>query len=351
LRLDERESQALLRLGNRAAAQIHQPGLAIVNKLQGDEQGNVLTRLCLIEQSDGPQVRRSTLSQAVGNRRPPRVFDGHRGADARQNVELRAALKAHPAAAGRTWIGAQLDVSPKDPRREVGLNVDFTRDSHRHLAVIGAGTPQAASILQWATIGLAANNPSARFELVDLLREDDEAPVGVADATAEVLNRMGRLTTLTQSNDSAELVPRWAVMLDEQTDDKRIIVVWGFDRLLRMGESLDPSGESYMPDTPRTLLESMLTSAAVRGVHLLGWWSTFEALGDAVGAQEHNFGMRVYLQVPHQQLVVATSGAADEGISYPLAFWHDVARGRQPREFQTYEPFGSAASPDWIGGA
>lgn len=349
LRLDDRESQAILRMGNRAAAEIHQPGMAIINAMGGHEDGNVPTKVALLENSDASRIRREAVMRARSDRRPPRVFNGSEGADPGLNLELRAALARSNRAAGpSSWIGTKLELDPTDPRGYPGLEVDFTPDSHRHLAVVGAGAAGAVSALQWTAIGLGAHLRGGEFVLVDLLRPSDDAPEHAVRALFSTLQGLGSSVQLTREKDARKLLPDWRARSESTTDDHRFIVVFGMDRLLGMSDAVDAANDDMFPETPQAILESLLASAALRGTHLLAWWSTLDTMEQHAGMQAHNLGMRVYLQVPDQRLQLITAGECDHAAAPPLAIWHDVAAGQAAHEFHLYRALSGVAIPDYL---
>jgi hypothetical protein len=350
LRLDERESQAILRLGNRAAADLHERGVAIVNVRKGDEQGNRRTKVAMLEDAIALRERREAVSGVVGARRPARVFDGASGADACRSTELQRALKGRAPRMRRTWIGADLAVDDDDPRGLRSVAVDLTPDADRQLAVVGGGAARACGVLQWAAIGLGASVPRTTFTLVDLLRESDALPRAVVAGTAVALQALGC---------NAEVIddPRassFAGMLQERFEgaagEAHAFVVFGADRLVGVGKPLDAAdADAFMRATPRTAVEGLLPRLGAASVHLLAWWSTFDALEALVGSQLHQLGVRVYLDLPDQRVSIATGGQRDEAVGAPLALLHDVASGSAPRAFQPFDPFGADAPPEFLG--
>lgn len=344
LRLGERESQTILRTGNRAASDLHERGIAIVNARQGDEDGNLRTKVAFLDDAAAARERRAAVSRAVGARRPPRVFDGATGADAGANQALRMALHGRTDTPQRTWIGAELALDPEDPRGHPPVAVDLVPDAHRHLAVVGAGARSALSVLQWSSVGLGASDRSTAFTFVDLLREADAVPSGAVAATAEVLRGMGCSVELSNERSARALT----ALLDAGAGPRRAVVVLGFDRLIGLDEPLDPDAVSSFAETPRSVLAESLGRAGASGTHLLGWWSTFDALEHAFGMQQHLLGIRAYLEVPDQRLLMATGGESDEASEWPLAILHDQALGRAPRELHLFEPFGRAAVPGFL---
>lgn len=343
LRLDDRESQVALRAGNLAAATLHERGWAIVNEKLGHEDGNVLTQVALLTDDEAHKLRREALSRALGARRPPRVFDGDHGAQPQANLELRAAL-GNPAGSmpNRTWLGGELAIDPEDPRAYPGVAVGFPSDPHRHLAVIGT-RPEAAGVLQWATIGLAASARGAEFLLLDLHRGGRASEV--AKATHVILQSLGVPVQLSSEANARDAL---TIVGEHMESAPCFVVVFGMDRLTGLDEPFDPHSSEIVPETSRQRLERFLADAGTQETHLLAWWSSFEGLEQQAGMQSHNLGMRVYLDVPQTRLQIATAGQHDRPVEPPLALYHDVERGSEPREIHLYESFGPAEIPAFL---
>ncbi|HET7589167.1 MAG TPA: FtsK/SpoIIIE domain-containing protein [Solirubrobacterales bacterium] len=336
LRLGEAESRTLLRMSNPAAAEIHERGKGIVNHEDGDEEGNVLTTFALIRDEQARRERREAVSRAAGRGRPPRVFDGGRGAAAPANFD------PPPGAAAGTWIGVPLALDGEDPRRQPSLFVPLPPDPNRHLATIGAGARSAAAVLQWSAVGFARRCAgSGRLLLVDLLREDDALPEGLVEATAAVAREAGADAAVVADREAETLLPRLEQFLLAAGDAPRAAVVFGFDRIRNFG-----AGESeFDPSSPRQALDRVLAGAGTQHGHLLAWWSTYDAFAQQVGMRDASFGLRVYLGMSQQQLQLIAPGEMDTAPADHTAYWHDYGAGSSPRLFHLYEPFGRGEEP------
>ena len=339
LRLGEAESRALLRMSNPAAAEIHERGVGIVNHEDGAEAGNVRTKFALISDEQAQQERREAVSRTAGSGRPPRVFDGGRGADASRNGDLRKA-----GGSPGTWIGAPLAVDDEDPRRQPSLLVPLPPDPNRHLAAIGAGSRSAAAVLQWSAIGFARRCAGgASLLLVDFLREDDGLPPGLVEATAAAARNAGANADVATEREAAALLPRLEQFLLGGGESPRAAVVFGFDRIRNLGAPDSAQGE-FDPDSPGQALDRILATAGSRQAHVFAWWSTYDAFAQQVGMRDAAFGLRVYLGMSHQQLQLIAPGQMDAPPAYPTAYWHDYAAGASPQLFHLYEPFGRGES-------
>jgi hypothetical protein len=342
LRLGEEESRALLRMSNPAAAEIHERGEGIVNDEDGAEAGNVRTKFAFISEEQSRLERREAVSRAAGSARPPRVFDGGHGADAGRNPGLRRG-----GGGPGTWIGAPLAVDDEDPRRQPNLLVALPPDPNRHLAAIGAGARSAAAVLQWSAIGFARRcGEGSALLLVDLLREDDGLPPGLAAVTATAARRAGAEAEVVAEREAESLLPRLEQFLLGGEESPRAAVVFGFDRIRALAAG--SVEDEFAPDSPARALERILATAGSRQAHLFAWWSTYDAFTRQVGLQEAAFGLRVYLGMSHQQLQLISPGEMDASPAHPTAYWHDYAAGAPPQLFHLYEPFGSDGEPEFL---
>jgi len=341
LRLGESESRALLRMGNVAAASIRERGEGIVNHEEGLEQGNVRTRFAYLPDERAREERRQAVSLTAGAARPPRIFDGDGGADPSRNAELRRGA----AGAVGTWIGAAMSVSDEDPRAQDAVYVALPADANRHLAVIGAGAASAAAVLQWAAVGFARRcaGQSPNLLIVDFLRDDDDVPPGLVDATVAAVRRAGAGAEVTSERDAATLLPRLERFALASGVAPGAVVVFGFDRIRGLGGEPD-----FDPDSPQEALRRILADAGAGHTHLLCWWSSHDSFAQQAGMLEASFGARVYLGMSSQQMQLIAPGQMDRPVGGRLAYWHDHAAGEPPRCFQVYEPFGSAGVPEFL---
>lgn len=349
MRLSEDESRAIFRVSNTAAAEIHEPGMAIVNPQGGAEAGNRLIKVAYVSPAGAGRERRAALGRVRGPRRPPRVFDGARGADAAANWELRAAVRGRGADGGvwRTWAGAALRLDDEDPRGQPGHAVTFGRDAHRNVAVIGAGIRAALGLLQWSAIGLAAAPEPVEVTIVDLMRADDVVGVGappdVADATADACAALGATVTRLRSGRAEELLD----VLRRDAVTRGVVCVFDAERLDGLDDEQPQADEDdWQRRTVGDALAEALASGPRRGLHTLAWWPTVAGFRRMEAAHDC-FGMRAYLGLPPVELM-ALAGRAIDPSSDPIAVWHDHARAADPVRVQVYEPFGAREVPAWL---
>jgi hypothetical protein len=277
------------------------------------------------------------------------VFDGGAGASAARNQQLRIALAGRGSSSTRTWVGADLALETDDPASYPPVPIELVPDAHRHLGVIGAGARSAVGVLQWAAVGLGASDRATRFVLVDALRPDDGVPAGAVAATAEVLRAFGCEVEVSRERAAATFVERFANEV-ERHDRRSVAVVFGCDRLIGLSDPLDPEDTSGYGPTVGSRLEQQLERAGVGSTHLLAWWSTFDAFEQVLPMRHALVGIRTYLGVPAQRIVIATGGQVDEACDWPLALLHDAALGGSPRELQVFEPFGEDTTPGFLTG-
>ena len=351
MRLSEDESRAIFRASNTAAGDIHERGVAIVNPASGADAMNRLIKVADVSPGVAARERREAIARMRGPRRPPRVFDGGRGADASANWELQAAARGKGADDGvwRTWIGASLGIDAEDPQGEPGQAITLGRDGHRNVAIVGAGTHAALGILQWSAIGLACAPGEKEIVLVDLTRPEDVVdhgiPAGVVAATAAACRARGAQVSHLTAGTADEVLAAMRRAHDGPGGARTAICVFGVERLDGLDDEVD-TGDSFDVRTVRDDVVDLITGGPRRGMHTLAWWPTvggyrqFERAHDA-------FGMHVYLGLPAMAML-PLAGRQLEPSAEPLAVWHDVGRSADPLRFHTYRPFGTQEVPAWL---
>jgi hypothetical protein len=345
MRLSESESREVFSSStNTAAATIHEQGVAVVNESGGAEAFNQRTVISLLTEHTALAERQAAVMRTRTGRIPPRTFNGAEGADPAANRALRAAVRGR---AGdelwETWPAQLLSVGGDEPRHATGVAMSLSRDARRNLAVIGIGAANAAAILQWSVVGLAAARAGARYVLVDLMRTEDSAqygvPAGLVAATATALKRLGVRPEIVNSGQAADLVS----LLARDSGEEPVVValLGGFERLRGRGEHPDP--DDY--ETAEELLRTRMIDGSNQHVHVLASFSThddFEAID-----RGQVFGLRAYLQLPAPALMSLT-GADLVAPAGRLALWHDLLLGAAPEPVHCYAPFGVADLPAWV---
>ncbi|MBJ7330200.1 MAG: AAA family ATPase [Solirubrobacteraceae bacterium] len=350
MRLSDDESRAIFRPSNTAAAEIQERGIAIVNAASGADTRNQLIKVAYVSPGVASGERREAVARVRGPRRPPRVFNGGRGAEASANWELQAAARGKGRDDGvwRSWVGASLRIDAEDPQGQPGQAITLGRDGHRNLAIVGAGTHAALGVLQWTAIGLASTPGGAHLVLVDLTRPEDvveqSIPAGVVRATAAACRARGATVTELTSGRADELLAA-AQRAHDAPEQRTAIVIFGVERIDGLDDEVD-NGDSYMTKTMRDELAELIAVGPRRGTHTLAWWPTVSGYRQFEPAHDA-FGMHVYLGVP-ESAMLQLAGRPIDPSAEPLAVWHDVARSADPVRFHTYRPFGAAETPAWL---
>jgi S-DNA-T family DNA segregation ATPase FtsK/SpoIIIE len=323
------ESQAILQTGNKAAAELHEQGVAIVNRSLGSPEHNQRTVIAHVDDEQAREVRQQLCSAYGATRRPPRIFDGGELADPTQNASIQKAVETR-SLLGRslhTWVGEPMTLDPDDPSRATELAARFTADQNRHLGVLGLDVAEASSILQWATLGLALQSDPARtsFTLLDLLREDDSLPPRFVAATAGLLERLGHHCSIVAAGDVAANVIELSSTLNDAYSggDTRYVVGFGLDRAPSMNREIPGEGQYSRGSTPTDSLRALIADGAINGTHLLGWWTTLNAFVDQVGRQLSNVGMLALLRVPQKEIRLVIPAAPDWEGGPNRALWFD----------------------------
>lgn len=347
LRLSETESRQIFSsASNTAAAEIHEPGVAIVNASGGHDTFNVRTRVAYLDDSTAASERRQAVSQTRGPRIPPRTFDGARGASAEANRELRMARRGRrPETGWVTWPAQLLRIDQDDPRGVLAARCSFTQERRRNLAITGAGLRSALAITQWAALGLAATKPEARFILIDLLSRDDEAehhvPAELAQATAAAIAACGARVEVTRERRATDLLARLDAALAAPEQPTAFVLLGYTDRLTGLDAPVDPEGFERASE----LLAPRLAEAPNHHVHTIASFASRDDL-EQLDPRGATFGYRAYLELPEVELRQLTSSDVVTPHA-PLAIWHDASRASGVELLHVYEPFGADTSPSW----
>jgi len=351
------ESQAILQTGNKAAAELHEPGVAIVNRSLGSPEQNQRTVIAKVDEAQTEKVRRQLCTKYGDGRRPPRVFAGGKPADPTRNASLKKAVENRCRIGRRleTWVGEPMTLDPEDPSRPMELAARFTADQNRHLAIVGSGegsgVDEAASILQWATLGLALQSEPARttFTLLDLLRDDDSlrdddlTGPGLVAATTEQLERLGHACSVVRARDVADTLIELHSTLDDASADgiNRYVVGFGLDRAPMMNREIPGESKYSRGSTPIDSLRALVHDGAINGTHLLAWWTTLDAFANQVGPHVSSVGMLALLNVPQKEIRSVIPAAPDWEGGACRALWFD-RDDTTPMPFAPYKVAGAA---------
>ena len=275
------ESEAILSQGNKAAADLRYRGELVVNRNSGyDPEGSNETGICAWADPEFVHDLQRKLWSMRSTGSPPLVFvasEYSAWADGDpQSVDNDSALGL---------LGRPVAVTD----RPVGLQLDS--DVDQAVAVVGSDASLAIPVLGSLVRSLSVTLGLAEIIVIDLGAADSRTAgrvVGEALDTVEAdgvrVRRFGRDGAV-----EALLGPvRWAgpVGGTEGHASSTLVLGIGWQRWTGLDEAVpaDPDDEdSFEMVTPREVLEDLSQRGALRGVHLVGWWSTVRSVQDHLG--------------------------------------------------------------------
>lgn len=290
------DSQAILRTGNTAAAELQFRGEAVLNANFGSPDDN---QHVLVSFADKPLLDdlRHELWRRSGTTRAPRVF--HLAEPARL-TDTAAAVKAE---LGRPWMGLPIAVT------EEPVAIEVQPEPGAGVLVLGDGPVDALGVLT----GLAVSTAAAaavppRFVFLD---GTDSAPA-VAEgkgALIQVLRSLGcEVETVDKHGDVA---PKLFALRDAVKEGR----VGGTTYLLGFGLHAVPKMQTHAEgffESPANALQEIVRDGPTQGLVTFGWWNRLHVCTEQLGYGRANVATHLFLRHP-QEGVRAVAG--------PLVRW------------------------------
>ncbi len=290
------DSQAILRTGNTAAAELQFRGEAVLNANFGSPDDN---QHVLVSFADKPLLDdlRHELWRRSGTTRAPRVF--HLAEPARL-TDTAAAVKAE---LGRPWMGLPIAVT------EEPVAIEVQPEPGAGVLVLGDGPADALGVLT----GLAVSTAAAaavppRFVFLD---GTDSAPA-VAEgkgALIQVLRSLGcEVETVDKHGDVA---PKVFALRDSVKEGR----VGGTTYLLGFGLHAVPKMQVHAEgffESPANALQEIVRDGPTQGLVTFGWWNRLHVCTEQLGYGRANVATHLFLRHP-QEGVRAVAG--------PLVRW------------------------------
>jgi hypothetical protein len=239
---------------------------AVINHDSGVAHGNQLAHIPDASSKDVfVRLQNRLWERYAHSYRPPRLFDGAHSPVLKQ---IPAFTDLKPTSKPRALLGQSIDVT------EAACGVELTPSPGRNVAVLGAATAEALSIMDSAGRSLARQyqGGAAEFVLSCLV----EACVPAVTELAEQLRSEGH---------SVALVTDLSARLTELADGlaglegPKVLLLYGVDAAL-------PTLEAKQPGVLRSGLDQLrivLKQGPGNGVHTVGWWRSVSRLKDTLG--------------------------------------------------------------------
>ncbi|MCW1924630.1 FtsK/SpoIIIE domain-containing protein [Luteolibacter arcticus] len=342
LQCNEADAYLIMDDDNPAPRLLTRPGEGIYNDNAGALAANSpFQTVWLSEDERNRLLDRITDLAAEQGRKPaaPVVFEGNAPADIDANVELAGLLRERPQsrpAEVKAWLGEPNAI--KGP-----TEAPFARRSGSHLLVVGQSDERVATLLEVATLSLAAGLPAegGRFLILDgsgaskrlagILPHDVKVvgPAGVADAFGDL---------------AAELAKRSA---GESDGPEIFVVIHGMQRFKKLRQEDDflfsmddgPAGPN-----PAKVLADLASEGGSVGIHLIAGVDTWNNVGRWLPRKVMGeFEMRVLFQMSANDSANLIDSPAAGNLGLHRALLYNEAHGTT----ETFRPYAEPEGDWW----
>jgi hypothetical protein len=276
------DSQAILRTGNTAAAELQFRGEAVLNANFGSPDDNQHVLVSFADKPTLDDLRRDLWIRS-GTTHPPRVF--HLAEPARL-TDTAAAIVPE---LGRPWTGLPIAVT------EEPVSVEVRPEPGAGVLVLGDGPVDALGVLS----GLAVSTAAAavvppRFLFVD---GTDSSPV-VAEGKGALVRTLQQLGCEVESIDKQEGIARRLFELRDTVRDGRVdgttyLLGFGFHGVPRMQTHAEGFFES-----PADALQDIVREGPAQGLVTFGWWNRLHVCTEHLGYGRGNIATHLFLRHP-----------------------------------------------------
>lgn len=275
------DSQAILRTGNTAAAELQFRGEAVLNANFGSPDDNQHVLVSFADKPTLDDLRRDLWIQSR-SKHPPRVFHL---AEAARLTDTAGAVTAEP---GRPWAGLPIAVT------EAPLSIEVRPEPGAGVLVLGDGPADALGVLSGLAVSAAAAAAvPPRFVFVD---GTDSSPV-VAEGKAALLRTLRQLGCEAESIDKhVDIVPRLFELRDQLRqglEGTTYLLGFGVHGVPRMQSHADGLFES-----PANVLQDIVREGPAQGLVTFGWWNRLHVCTEHLGYGRGNIATYLFLRHP-----------------------------------------------------
>ncbi|WP_238173946.1 FtsK/SpoIIIE domain-containing protein [Kribbella kalugense] len=320
------DSQAILRSGNTAAAELQFRGEAVLNANFGSPDDNQHVLVSFADKGVLDSLRRELWSRAGEDARPPRVF--HLAEPARL-TETAVAVKPE---FGRPWTGLPIAVT------EEPVAIEVRPEPGAGVLVLGDGPTDALGVLTGLAVSTAAAAVDPpRFVFVDGTNSSPAVAEG-KDALVHVLRQLGCEVETVDKHD--EIAPRLFSLREAMRNGEAggtYLLGFGFHGVPRM----QVHAEGYF-ESPANALQDIVRDGPAQGLLTFGWWNRMHVCTEQLGYGRANVATHLFLRHP-QDGVRAVAGPLVRWASEPhrALLWD----GLHP-EAQVVVPFAALRSDE-----
>ena len=290
------DSQAILRSGNTAAAELQFRGEAVLNANFGSPDDNQHVLVSFADKAVLDSLRQELWTRAGTAVHPPRVF--HLAEPARL-TDTATAVKPE---LGRPWTGLPIAVT------EEPVAVEVQPEPGAGVLVLGDGPADALGVLTGLAVSTAAGAMEPpRFLFVDGTNSAPSVAEG-KDALVQVLRQLGCEVETVDKHD--DIAPRLFALRDSMRSGEAAgtyLLGFGFHGVPRMQVHAEGFFES-----PANVLQDIVRDGPAQGLITFGWWNRLHVCTEQLGYGRANVATHLFLRHP-QDGVRAVAG--------PLVRW------------------------------
>jgi S-DNA-T family DNA segregation ATPase FtsK/SpoIIIE len=276
------DSQAILRTGNTAAAELQFRGEAVLNANFGSPDDNQHVIVSFADKPTLDDLRRELWVHA-GTTHPPRVFHL---AEPAHLTETAAVVVPEE---GRPWTGLPIAVT------ESPVSVEIRPEPGAGVLVLGDGPVDALGVLSGLAVSVAAAaDVPPRFLFID---GTNSSPL-VAEGKSALIRTLQQLGCEVESVDKNEEVATRLFALRDTVREGRLgvptyLLGFGFHGVARMQLHADGFFES-----PANALQEIVRDGPVQGLVTFGWWNRLHVCTEHLGYGRGNIATHLFLRHP-----------------------------------------------------
>ncbi len=261
------DSQAILRSGNTAAAELQFRGEAVLNANFGSPDDNQHVLVSFADKAVLDELRRELWHRAGPATHPPRIF--HLAEPARL-TDTAAAVQPE---LGQPWTGLPIAVT------EEPVQVEVRPEPGAGVLVLGDGPPDALGVLS----GLALSTAAAAVDPPRFIFMDgtDSSPAVAEgkDALVQTLRQLGCEVETVDKH--VDIVPRLFSLRDAVRNGQAggtYLLGFGFHGVPRMQLHAEGFFES-----PANALQDIVRDGPAQGLITFGWWNRLHVCTEHLG--------------------------------------------------------------------
>lgn len=289
------ESQAILAMHNKAAADLTYRGEVIFNKNFGQDPlgSNIRGVAAWVDSDKFSQVQEELWK--LGHDDPPMVFIGSEYAtwDESQFAQI------HPREDEivEAWVGRPIAITNRP------YVIELDSDTNQGIAMVGTGDDEGAAVLS-SVITTVMKTLGEQGKLV-VLCGLNALPNSVQTLLTRLENSGTQVEVIRRKEVPEYLVNQLAPSLENGQEIPTFVVGLGMQRIPGMEKTIFNPGDDFSLDfsaeapanTGNAVVAKMAQKGALQKLFFLGWWSSLQGVTDCLGYSRTGVGKYLLLKV------------------------------------------------------